>query len=148
MSAVSPGAFWIFSARYLPRPSCVIPRWTGTPRCGTSANLIVLFGSAQIASERSLPTFPSTTSNAAMIATRSFSSPPSGLPFVDAIRPSRMKKLLADVQDALGDRHERGRRQEVDEPLERDPRREDQPSRDHDHALGAAADPDVAAQAD
>ena len=32
MSAVSPGAFVIFSLRYLPRPSWVMPRWTGTPR--------------------------------------------------------------------------------------------------------------------
>ena len=29
MSAVSPGAFLIFSLRYLPRPSWVMPRWTG-----------------------------------------------------------------------------------------------------------------------
>ena len=43
MSAVSPGAFWIFSLRYLPSPSCVMPRWTGTSSLGTSANLIVLF---------------------------------------------------------------------------------------------------------
>ena len=33
-----------------------MPRETVTPVLGTSANLIVLFGCAQIASERSLPT--------------------------------------------------------------------------------------------
>ena len=43
MSAVSPGALVIFCLRYLPRPSCVMPRWTVTPRLGTSANFIVLF---------------------------------------------------------------------------------------------------------
>mgnify|MGYP003694205097 CR=1 FL=1 len=37
-------------------PSCVIPRETVMPVFGTSANLIVLFGCAQIASARSLPT--------------------------------------------------------------------------------------------
>ena len=34
-----------------------MPRCTVTPSCGTSANLMVLFGPDQIASERSLPTF-------------------------------------------------------------------------------------------
>ena len=43
-----------------------MPRETVTPVFGTSANLIVSFGWAQIASERSLPTLPSTTSNAAV----------------------------------------------------------------------------------
>ncbi len=58
MSAVSPGAFLIFSLRYLPRPSWVMPRYTGTPSFfGTLANFIVLFWPAQIASPRSLPTF-------------------------------------------------------------------------------------------
>jgi hypothetical protein len=33
MSAVSPGALVIFCERYLPRPSWVMPRCTGTPRC-------------------------------------------------------------------------------------------------------------------
>ena len=46
-------------------PSCVIPRETLTPVFGTSANLIVSFGCAQIASARSTPTLPLTTSNAA-----------------------------------------------------------------------------------
>ena len=67
MSTVEPGALVIFSERYLPRPSWVMPRWTGTPRCGTSSltNLIVLFWPAQIASERSLPTLSASMSNAA-----------------------------------------------------------------------------------
>ena len=40
MSAVSPGAFVIFCLRYLPRPSWVMPRWTGTPSfSGTSREL-------------------------------------------------------------------------------------------------------------
>ena len=69
MSAVSPGAFVIFSFRYLPRPSWVMPRYTGTPSFfGTApfANLIVLFCPAQIASPRSLPTFVASMSNAAV----------------------------------------------------------------------------------
>ena len=66
MSAVSPGAFWIFSFRYLPRPSCVMPRCTSTPSFGTSLNLSVLFWPAQIASERSLPTLSASMSNAAV----------------------------------------------------------------------------------
>ncbi len=43
-----------------------MPRWTFTPRFGTSANLIVLFWPAQIASERSLPTFSASMSKAAV----------------------------------------------------------------------------------
>ena len=35
MSAVGPGALVIFSLRYLPRPSWVIPRCTSTPSLGT-----------------------------------------------------------------------------------------------------------------
>ena len=66
MSAVSPGAFWIFSFRYLPSPSCVMPRCTSTPRFGTSLNFSVLFWPAQIASERSLPTLSASMSNAAV----------------------------------------------------------------------------------
>ena len=34
MSAVGPGALVIFSLRYLPRPSWVMPRWTSTPSFG------------------------------------------------------------------------------------------------------------------
>ena len=56
MSAVAPGAFSMIWLRYLPRPSCVMPRSTGTPRCGASVNVSVLLGSVKIASERSLPT--------------------------------------------------------------------------------------------
>ena len=66
MSAVSPGAFVIFCFRYLPRPSWVMPRSTGTSSFGTSANLIVLFWPDQIASERSLPTLSLSMSNAAV----------------------------------------------------------------------------------
>ena len=65
MSAVWPGALVIFSFRYLPSPSWVIPRWTGTPSGATSANLIVSFWPDQIASDRSLPTFSASMSNAA-----------------------------------------------------------------------------------
>ena len=64
-SSVSPGAFSTTSERYLPIPSWVIPRETVIPVFGTSANLIVSFGCAQIASARSSPTLPSMTSNAA-----------------------------------------------------------------------------------
>ena len=39
MSAVSPAPSVIFSFRYLPRPSCVIPRITSTPRFGHVAEL-------------------------------------------------------------------------------------------------------------
>ena len=46
-------------------PSCVMPRQTVMPVFGTSANLIVSFGCAHIASARSLPTLPLVTSNAA-----------------------------------------------------------------------------------
>ena len=46
-------------------PSWVIPRETVTPVFATSANLIVSFGCAHIASARSTPTLPLTTSNAA-----------------------------------------------------------------------------------
>ena len=56
MSSVSPGAFVTTSERYLPRPSWVMPRLTVIPVFGTSANLIVSFGCAHIASARSLPT--------------------------------------------------------------------------------------------
>ncbi len=66
MSAVSPGALAIFSFKYLPRPSWVMPRSTLTPSSGTSANLIVLFCPDQIASDRSLPTFSESMSNAAV----------------------------------------------------------------------------------
>ena len=44
MSVVAPGAFSMTSERYLPRPSCVMPRCTVTPLWGTSAKRYVLFG--------------------------------------------------------------------------------------------------------
>jgi hypothetical protein len=67
MSAVWPGAFTIFSFRYLPRPSWVMPRCTGTPsRRGTFAKRMVLFWPAQIAWPRSLPTFSRSMSKAAV----------------------------------------------------------------------------------
>ncbi len=66
MSAVGPGALVIFSLRYLPSPSWVIPRWTGTSSAGTlSANFSVLFWPAKIACERSLPTLSASMSKAA-----------------------------------------------------------------------------------
>jgi len=68
-SAVSPGALVTISERYLPSPSCVMPRETVTPVLGTSENLIVLFGCPQIASERSLPTLSVVTSKAAVNST-------------------------------------------------------------------------------
>src|SRR2546427_2052679 len=43
-SEVSPDAFCTTSERYLPIPSCVMPRWTLTPARGTSANFTVLLG--------------------------------------------------------------------------------------------------------
>ena len=46
MSSVAPGAFFTTCDRYLPIPSCVIPRPTFTPVRGTSAKRYVLFGSA------------------------------------------------------------------------------------------------------
>ena len=67
MSAVGPGALVIFSLRYLPRPSWVIPRWTSIPSLGTSvSNFRVLFWPAKIASERSLPTLSASMSKAAL----------------------------------------------------------------------------------
>ena len=64
-----PAAFSTISERYLPRPSSVMPRETVMPVFSTSANLIVSFGCAQIASARSTPTLPLTTSNAATTST-------------------------------------------------------------------------------
>ena len=56
MSAVGPGAFSMICERYLPRPSCVMPRATLTSLAGTSQNFGVQFGLVKMASERSLPT--------------------------------------------------------------------------------------------
>jgi hypothetical protein len=67
MSAVGPGALVILWLRYLPRPSCVIPRITSTPSSGTSVSKrIVLFWPEKIACERSLPTFSTSMSKAAL----------------------------------------------------------------------------------
>ncbi len=57
MSTVEPGALVMTSDRYLPSPSCVMPRCTGMFNFGTSLNFTVLFSPLKIASERSLPTF-------------------------------------------------------------------------------------------
>ncbi len=65
MSAVEPGAFLITCARYWPRPSWVMPRWTGTPSAPTLAKRTVLLGAWKIASPRSRPTLRSSMSNAA-----------------------------------------------------------------------------------
>ena len=65
MSAVSPGAFSMTSDRYLPSPSCVMPRDTVTPVFGTSASLMVLLGSLKTASARSVPTLRASMSIAA-----------------------------------------------------------------------------------
>ncbi len=46
-----------------------MPRSTVTPMCGTSMNLYVLFWPEKIASERSLPTFSLSMSNAATNST-------------------------------------------------------------------------------
>src|SRR5581483_1718179 len=82
-----------------------------------------------------------------MIATRTLPSSARLRPLLLDIRSS-MNELLANMQDALDDRDPRGRSQEVDRPLEPAPRREHEPGRDHDDALGPGAEPDVAAQAE
>src|SRR5689334_23069429 len=80
-----------------------------------------------------------------MIATRTL--PSSTRLLLLAIRSS-INELLANVQDALDDRDPGGRGQEVDRPLEPAPRREHEAGRDHDDALRAGAQPDVAAEAE
>src|SRR2546421_11180517 len=87
-----------------------------------------------------------------MIATRTLSSlrgdRPFALPLVEAIRPSR-EKLLAYGENSLCHREQRRRGQHVDRPLERNAeRRQDQARGDDDHALRAAAETYVPAQAD
>src|SRR5580765_4908917 len=52
--------------------------------------------------------------------------------------------LRPDGPDPLADREPGGDGEQIDRPLERAPRREDEPRRDHDHAFGAGADPNVA----
>ncbi len=59
-----------------------------------------------------------------------------------------LSKLLANVQDALQDGEPGRRREQVDRPLQRTPRREDEAGGDDDDALGARAQADVAAQAE
>src|SRR6266545_1164584 len=146
MSAVWPGAFSTICERYLPMPSCVMPRDTVMPVFGTSANLIVSFGCAHIASARSSPTLPLTTS---MIATRTLPSSrrarPFELPLVD-MRCASINELLADVQDALRNGEPRGCCEEIDRPLEPAPRSEYETGGDDDDALGPGAQADVAAQ--
>src|SRR4051812_19717882 len=82
-----------------------------------------------------------------MIATRTLPSSERLRPFDEPLLVdigSSMNQLLADMQDALDDRDPRGRGQEVDRPLEPAPRPEHEPGRDHDDALGARAETDVA----
>src|SRR6266568_5690821 len=82
-----------------------------------------------------------------MIATRTLSSERAALPLVEAM--CFLSQLVADGQDSLEHGQPGGRRQQVDEPLERDAeRREDEAARNHDHALGAAADADISLEAD
>src|SRR6266581_3884892 len=59
-----------------------------------------------------------------------------------------LHQLLADVQDALADRDPGRAGEEHDRPRENAPRCEHETDGDHDHALCARADADVAAQAD
>src|SRR5690349_6775560 len=74
------------------------------------------------------------------IATRTLPSSSRARPFVELplvdIRAS-VKKLLADVQDALDDGEPGGRREDDDRPGQAAPGRKDQPRSDHDDALGA-----------
>src|SRR4051812_7980613 len=55
-------------------------------------------------------------------------------------------QLLTHEEDPLHDCEPRRRRQQVDRPLQRSPRCEDEPSSDHHDALGARPEADVAAQ--
>src|SRR5215475_8619436 len=83
-----------------------------------------------------------------MIATRTLSTDRSALPLVEAICFLSLK-LLSDGQDSLYHRERGGDGEEIHEPLQWDAqRRQDQPRRDDDDALGAAADADVAIEAD
>ena len=54
----------IMSSTNLPIPSRTFPGFTFTPKLGTSANFTVLFGSSNIASDKSFPTFDLLISNA------------------------------------------------------------------------------------
>jgi hypothetical protein len=67
MSTVGPGALVIFSLRYRPSPSWVMPRITSTPSLGMSSpSLSVLFWPAKMACDKSLPTLSASMSNAAL----------------------------------------------------------------------------------
>src|SRR4051812_32398303 len=57
-----------------------------------------------------------------------------------------LHQLLADVQDALDDRDPRRAGEEHERPGKDAPRWEHEPGGDDDAALGARADPDVAAE--
>src|SRR5437763_9950732 len=82
-----------------------------------------------------------------MIATRTLSWERAALPLVEPM--CFLSKLVADGQNSVDDGQPGGRRQQVDEPLERNAeRREDEAARDHDDALGAAADADVSLEPD
>ena len=93
MSAVSPGAFSMTSERYLPSPSCVIPRSTVTPVVGTSENFSVLLGSLKMASERSVPTLRESMSIAA-VKLMSFTWYP---PRTECMRPGTKSSLPASL---------------------------------------------------
>src|ERR1022692_2948018 len=88
-----------------------------------------------------------------MRATRTFPSSRRAWPF--ALAPfelrffaicSSMSKLLADVQDALQDGDPGGGGEQVDRPREQPPWGKYEAGGDHDDALGAGAQSDVAAQ--
>ena len=64
-SAVSPADLWMTALRYLPMPSWVMPRCTGTPSSGTSQKRTVLFWPRPMAALRSWPTLSASTSKAA-----------------------------------------------------------------------------------
>src|SRR6478672_8682109 len=82
-----------------------------------------------------------------MIATRTLSSERAALPLDEAI--CFLSQLFADGQDSLEHGQPGGHREQIDEPLQgHAERREDQAARDDDHALRAAADPDVTLKAD
>ena len=93
MSSVGPDAFCMMSDIYLPTPSCVIPRCTETPVCGTSSNFTVLFGLAKIASDKSIPTLPASMSNAAT----KFISPTPYSPKTGCISPGISLSFVASA---------------------------------------------------
>src|SRR4029079_13115776 len=85
------GAFSTTCERYLPIPSCVIPRETVIPVFGTSEDLLGAFGCDQIASAQSTPTLPLTTSNAAVNSMSEMWYPPRST----CIRPGTVSSDLA-----------------------------------------------------